>query len=172
MSTPTTHDLVRRLAALVASLEDAGGELTPESQAELEAALLAAEDKGEALVATVRRLELEAEEAKGVARRYVDRSRALERASERLRSGLLLELLRGRAELGETSPIRTLHGSAYLQTTTSVVGPDDASAWPGDCRRVVTTTTPDRGAAKRLLEAGADLGPVRLHSTTSVRIRA
>lgn len=166
----TTHDLIVQAGRLVAHLEDAGGELSEESAAELERVLLASEDKAAALISVDRAMSAEVDRLNAERKRIDARARAIERGKERVR-GLLLELVRGQEALSGERKIRTDVGTAYILETTRVEGPEDVDQWPALLQRHVTTTTPNKSLAKDLLTNGETFEGVRLVTDVRVGVR-
>lgn len=147
----TAAELTLAALHLVARMDEEG--VDPE---ELEAWCKDGENAIERRRFAAKRLEIEITAAKGERDYFARRMTRLELELERVKAGAL-ELLLVKAELGEEPKVRTPNVSAWLIETTSVVGPEDVSAWPAEYRRVRTVETPDKENAKAALLAGEDL---------------
>jgi hypothetical protein len=152
--------------ALVAALRDIG--VTDEEIVEL--SIASETDLREAVGEAVRRMgEIEAM-ATGLQDRIgqlAARKHALEGRAERIRGAIVSAL-----ELADVRRVPTIEATVYLIAGRPGVRILDEDAIPADLRRSKTTTSPDRAAIQRALEAGRTVpGCVLSNGSTALGIR-
>lgn len=86
---PSLFDIVERMRAILAAVDDAEGEVSELQEAELDALAGNLDEKAERYAGLVRVLEAEAEASKAVAKRYTDRAQRKAKHVERLKARLL-----------------------------------------------------------------------------------
>jgi hypothetical protein len=153
MST-TTHQLVTEANFLIASLEEAGGELTPAAEQAIAAWVAMGEDKLDRLRYVSLAASTQARMLRDESGRLLERARGVEKAEERVKL-LAQELLVAHRNVTGETKLKTDRTTAWLQVSTKVVGPTDPTDWPIQYQRVKVEA--DRQKAKEALERGESL---------------
>lgn len=171
MSTsPTTYDLLMQADRLLLDLQDAGGELTEEAEAAWAAWLKAGGGKLESLHAVAQRCTMQSVFLKAEEERLAKRRKALEGVKERVKA-LGQEIVVSHHNLTGETAIKTPTFTAWLQSSSRVVGPEDVNLWPEGYRRTQTTVSPDKEKAKEALRRGEAVEGVKLEPTTTLQWR-
>jgi uncharacterized protein (DUF885 family) len=164
----TTYDLLRDADRLLAALDDAGGELTAESEAAWAAWLAAGGAKLESLHAVTKRAKSQADALAEDEASLAARRKALGRVQERCKA-LAFELLVAHREMYGEAKLSLPTFTVWLQASARVIGPEDVEDWPEAFRRSTVTVTPDKEGAKEALRRGESVPGVRLETNESVR---
>lgn len=166
MTNPSGFDLLREAARIVALLEDAEGELTPEALEAIDAWTGAVDEKlpryRAVAVAMKYAIEMHAAEVK----RHQARIKALKATVERI-TDLATQVLKAREDVGEEARVRIGGVLYYLQKTERVVGPKRGEDWPVEYQR--PKVEPDKAKAKRALKAGLKIEGVTLEKGRGIR---
>ncbi|MAQ92650.1 MAG: hypothetical protein CMM84_03840 [Rhodothermaceae bacterium] len=142
----TLYQIDDELLTLIQSIQDAGGEVTDEQNARLDALLDAREDKADGYIAIIRQMQAEADAYKAEADRLDGLRRAATNKADRLKSRLLDSMQRKGEDVltGRLGKVRVQHsGSA------SVVLLADPEDLPARFQRV--TVAADKTALKAAL---------------------
>lgn len=148
------YELSDALEQVADTLQDNGGELTPELATQLEQLEGAFSDKAERVALKLLELQFEAGAVKQEIARLAALASSRERAAERLKSYLLACLEHAGLTTVEGSRVR-LRIHANSQPTIQWVGPDDAI--PEAFRKTTVTVAVDKAKAHEAVKAGATL---------------
>tara|TARA_R110000787_G_scaffold265673_2_gene371719 strand:- start:33 stop:542 length:510 start_codon:yes stop_codon:yes gene_type:complete len=164
----STYELQLEAAELIANLEVAEGELTPQAELALDAWLAAADDKLGAILAVRERLKADQVLHKEYASRHQKRSKSIDSNLDRL-NALALSLLGDVDHLGNAPKEKGLWGTCSMvrRKSLNIYAP---SQLPADFMVTKTTTAPDKALLKKALATG-DVPGAELVENTSVMWR-
>jgi chromosome segregation ATPase len=161
------YEISQDYAAIIAAVEEAEGELTPE----LEEALAAnGEDfaaKIENYLKAIRNFEADAAACKEEAARFKAKEERAKKTAERLKESVMAAMQQRGIQKQDFGNL-----TASVRKTERVVVDDDLIATlPDDFKRVKTTIEPDKTALKTALKAGATIEGAQLVDNYSLNIK-
>ena len=165
---PTGFDLTCEAARLVAELEEVDGVVDDQWERRFDALVEDSGDKLGAYKAVVDRLNTDADYLAREAKRYQARVAALRRQRDRVRE-MARALLVAHLELTGERKVKAVAYTAWLQSTTSLVGPSDPSDWPAAF--VSSVPKIDKRSALDALKAGEEHDGISLAHGFAVRFR-
>lgn len=161
------YEINEEYAAIIAAVEEAEGELTPE----LEEALAANGDdfaaKIENYIKAVRNYEADADAFKAEAAAFKAKADRASRTADRLKETVSAAmLLRGidKERFGNFT-------ASFRRSERVVVDEDALEALPDDFKRVKTSVEPDKTALKTAIKAGMTIDGVTIMESKSLQIK-
>lgn len=163
---PTLYELSHELAAIMDAVEDNGGELTPELEAELDRVTGPIERKAEWIAKCVIEAESRAEARKAEADRLYKSARIASNAAEASRRYLMRCFAASRTERVETAV-----GVVAVRLNPPKVEIEPGTQLPAQLVRTKTTVEPDREAIKAAIKAGETIPGCSLVRTRKLVIQ-
>lgn len=161
------YEISQDYAAIIAAVEEAEGELTPE----LEAAMAAnGEDfaaKIENYLKAIRNYEADAAACKEEAARFKAKEERAKKTADRLKESVLAAMQQRGIQKQDFGNLT----AAVRKTERVVVDDDLIASLPDDFKRVKTTIEPDKTALKTALKAGVTIEGAQLVDNYSLNIK-
>lgn len=164
----TLYEIDNAIATCIAGglvVDEETGEVLYDS-ANLEELEARRADKVEAVACFIKSREAEAKAIGAEIAALALRKKQAEAKAEKLREYLTRSMLNPAAEMRSFESARV---KIRFRKSESVVV-TDPSALPEDCRKTVTTVTPDKKAIKVLIKSGADVGGASLETRENIQI--
>lgn len=161
------YEINTEYAAIIAAVEEADGELTPELEASLEINNSEFADKAENYLKAVRNYEAEEAALKEEADRLLKKAKSSARTAERLKDAVSAAMrLRGidREKFGNFNV-------SFRKSEKVVVDDDFVCSLPDEYKRVKTSVEVDKIALKAAIKAGESVEGVNLLTTFSLQIK-
>lgn len=147
------YEIADQLGTIDFLIEESGGELTPDIEAQLDALEGALDDKAERIACLIREKQRHAEAAKAEA----DRLRRVQQVAERSADGLKQYLMRCLQAAGRTRAGGPIGGARIQASPPAARCQFDGVNIPGPYRREAVTFSFDARAALADFKAGAEL---------------
>lgn len=161
------YEINEEYAAIIAAVEEAEGELTPELEEALAANGEDFDNKIENYIKAVRNYEADAEAFKAEAASFKAKSDRAAKTAERLKGTIAAAM-----QLRGIEKERFGNFTASFRKSEKVVVDEDALAeLPDDYKRVKTTVEADKTALKTALKAGMAIEGVTLVENKSLQIK-
>jgi hypothetical protein len=166
----STMDLIGAARQLVEELEYRGGVLGEDMDAILDEFLRLLPDKVGAIRYVIDRVALERDYLKAEEARLADRRRSWDARLAKIKVKATA-LMHAHQEVTGERKIKAADYTAWLATTTSVHGPELATAWPHRFLSEEVVVRVDKKAAKAALQAGEEFDGLTLVERDGVRFR-
>ena len=163
--TPTLYNISTELSAILAAIEEAGGEITPE----IEEALAISEGqfttKSEEYGHAILNLEAMAAAAKAEKERLANLQKFYDTTVERLRTAMIAAMKATGKEKVETPTMRL----SLRHTTATEV--DDIALLPSEFKTTKVEEVADKTAIKKAIQSGEDVPGAHLVDNVSLQIK-
>jgi len=157
------YDIQMQLGAVLSQIEEAGGEITPDSEAALNALTMSRDEKLANICAAIKNWEAEAEAVKAEAARLRERGKAIEHRIDKLKEYTVRVLQEGEKWTNG------IHRLSIRESTRVIVDPD--AQVPEQYVRVEVIQEIDKKLIKTDLESGATLGFAHLETFKHLQVK-